>query len=60
MCVLTKDGTTEMECVGVWDVLGMRSLWGCVWYERDEKGRHPHIGILTNEVVHVPTVIVEG
>ena len=43
MCVLIKDGATEMGCKGVWGV------WG-VWVCGEEKwilkvmGKHPYMG----------------
>ena len=33
MCILTKDGATEMGSRGV---VGIRGVQGCVWYGRDE------------------------
>ena len=36
MCVLTKDGTTEMVSRAVWGVMGIRAVWGGVCYGRDD------------------------
>ena len=44
MFILTNDGASEMGCMGVWGVLGIRGVQAGVWYNRSERGRHPHMG----------------
>ena len=58
---LPKMVPLKWGCRGVWDVLGIRGVWGGIWYNRSEKGRHPHMGqYLSIKLCMPPTIAVGG
>ena len=53
MCVLSKDGTTEMGA-REFGVFGIRGVWGRCMVWKGWKLKAPHLGIFTSKVVHSP------
>ena len=58
MCVLTKDGATEMGCRGVWGVLGNRAVWGGLWYKVVKTEGTLVLEYLPMKLCMPPTIIV--
>ena len=58
---LPKIALLKRGCRGVWNVLGIKDVWGGVWYNSGEKGKHPHMGqCLPMKLCMPPTIVVGG
>ena len=47
-------------CRGVWGILGIRAMWGGVWYERGEREGNSTWEYLPMKLCRPPTIIVGG